>query len=96
MDQIIIELTDGFTFGQEVIKEIKLRKPNVVDLNALGYPVRVETDGIFNIIPDVCFKYLVRLSGMPKSALETMSLVDASAAYAKFVDFFMKVSGFSR
>lgn len=96
MDTMIIDLTTPLTFGKEEIKEIKLREPTVADLNALGYPFTFQEGGTYKMETKVCFDYLVRLSGLPQSVLNKMALKDATTAYNQFIDFFIRIAGFSR
>lgn len=80
----------------EEIAEITLREPTTKDAIAVGQPFLIvvgDDETAMRIENKTIASYIVRLAGIPRSSVETLSLADFGAAQAVVLGFFGAADG---
>jgi hypothetical protein len=88
---IKVRLERPITDGEAIIAELELREPTVQDVSDIGYPfVLVANDGdtAIELKPKLVMRYAARLSGLPRSSLDGITLGDLSRLHAEIMGFF--------
>lgn len=72
----------------EKLHVLELREPTFDDIEALGFPFTVTTDGAIKVDSAVSLKYIPVLAGIPRSSAAKLALKDVFMISMKIMGFF--------
>lgn len=89
-EKIVVQLNKPIEVADKTITQIELREPCTEDVNRLGYPYVVLTEGgsAVRIEPRVVSGYIARLGGVPPSTVSKLSLQDFQRIQVEVLGFF--------
>ncbi|ELA6496115.1 phage tail assembly protein [Salmonella enterica] len=73
---ISIALTTPIQAHGETVSTLELQDPSFEQIQKLGVPVSLDSNGNFTINAQVAFKYVPELAGVPPSSLKTLGAYD--------------------
>lgn len=83
-----LTLAKPITAHNEPISILEFREPTGRDVRELGYPYQLNQDDSITLLAGVTAKYIVRLAGIPMSAVDEMSAADLNVASHLVSSFF--------
>lgn len=88
MDKTIVTLGRAIEAHGKELSELELREPTVEDVQRLGYPYTISTEGGVRLEPKVVGGYIARLAGIPPSSVTKLSIADFQRLQVSVLGFF--------
>lgn len=83
-----LTLSKAIQAHNETVTILEFREPTGRDVRELGYPYQLNQDDSIKLLSGVTAKYIVRLAGIPMSAVDEMSAADLNVASHLVAGFF--------
>ena len=88
MDKTIVTLNRAIEAHGKEITALELREPTVEDVQRLGYPYTISTDGGVRLEPKVVGAYIARLAVIPGSSVAQLSIAGFQRIQVSVLGFF--------
>lgn len=83
-----IKLTTPIMAHNEKLHILELREPTFDEVEALGFPFTVNSDGGIKVDSGVSLKYIPALAGIPRSSAQKLALRDVFMISMSIMGFF--------
>ncbi|MBE5252917.1 phage tail assembly protein [Mixta tenebrionis] len=88
-----LKLKEPIMAHNEKLHVLELREPSYDEIEAIGFPFTVSSEGAIKIDSSVALKYIPLLAGIPRSSAAKLAKLDIFKASMLILNFFTQSAG---